>query len=57
MKHISKDLLVFLNNLEPLVDKIFLLLIQLPPFLTESKRVLKHYKEWQINWIVDSNML
>ena len=33
---ISKDLSVFFNY-EPLVDKTLLLLIQLPPYLTESK--------------------
>ena len=34
---VSKDLPVFFNNIEPLVDKTLLLLIQLPPHLTESK--------------------
>ena len=37
MEDVSKDLLVLFNNLEPLVDKTLLLLIQLPPHLTESK--------------------
>ena len=34
---VSKDLSIFHNNLEPLVDKTLLLLIQLPYYLTESK--------------------
>jgi uncharacterized protein YecE (DUF72 family) len=34
---VSKDLSVFFNNIEPLVDKTLLLLIQLPPYLTENK--------------------
>ena len=37
MEDVSKDLLVFFNNLEPLLDKTLFLLIQLPPHLTESK--------------------
>ncbi len=37
MQDVSKDLLVFFNNIEPLVDKTLLLLIQLPPYLTTSK--------------------
>ena len=37
MEDVSKDLLVLFNNLEPLLDKTLLLLIQLPPHLTESK--------------------
>jgi len=34
---VSKDLSVFFNNIEPLVDKTLLLLIQLPYYLTENK--------------------
>jgi hypothetical protein len=34
---VSKDLSIFHNNLEPLVDKTLLLLIQMPPYLTENK--------------------
>jgi uncharacterized protein YecE (DUF72 family) len=34
---VTKDLSVFFNNIEPLVDKTLILLIQLPPYLTESK--------------------
>jgi uncharacterized protein YecE (DUF72 family) len=37
MEDVSKDLFVFFNNLEPLLDKTLFLLIQLPPHLTESK--------------------
>jgi uncharacterized protein YecE (DUF72 family) len=37
MQDVSKDLLVFFNNIEPLVDKTLQLLIQLPPYLTTSK--------------------
>jgi hypothetical protein len=37
MQDVSKDLSVFFNNIEPLVDKTLLLLIQLPPYLTERK--------------------
>ena len=34
---VSKDLSVFFYNIEPIVDKTLLLLIQLPPYLTENK--------------------
>ena len=34
---VSKDLLVFFNNIEPLVNKTLLLLIQLPYSLTRNK--------------------
>jgi uncharacterized protein YecE (DUF72 family) len=34
---LSKDLAVFFNNIEPLVDKTLLLLFQLPSYLTENK--------------------
>ena len=34
---VSKDLSVFFNNIGPIVDKTLLLLIQLPPYLTENK--------------------
>jgi hypothetical protein len=34
---VSKDLSIFFNNIEPLVDKTLLLLIQLPYYLTENK--------------------
>ena len=34
---VSKDLSVFFKNIEPLVDKTLLLLIQLPYYLTENK--------------------
>ncbi len=37
MQDVSKDLYVFFKNLEPLVDKTILLLIQLPHYLTASK--------------------
>jgi uncharacterized protein YecE (DUF72 family) len=36
-KDISKDLSVFFNSIEPLVDKTLLLLIQLPHYLTENR--------------------
>ena len=36
-KEMSKDLSVFFNNIEPLVDKTLFLLIQLPYYLTENK--------------------
>ncbi len=36
-ENVSKDLSAFFNNLEPLVDKTLILLIQLPPYLTENK--------------------
>jgi uncharacterized protein YecE (DUF72 family) len=36
MQDVSKDLSVFFNNIEPLVDKTLLLLIQLPPYLTDN---------------------
>ena len=39
MEDVSKDLLVFFNDLEPLLDKTLFLLIQLPSHLTESKGV------------------
>lgn len=35
--NVSKELYLFFNNLEPLVDKILLLLIQLPPYLTKKE--------------------
>lgn len=34
---VSKELYLFFNNLEPLVDKILLLLIQLPYYLTKKE--------------------
>ncbi len=37
MQAVSKDLQVFFNNIEPLVDKTLLLLIQLPSYLTTRK--------------------
>jgi uncharacterized protein YecE (DUF72 family) len=37
MKDISKELSVFFSNIEPLSEKTLLLLIQLPPFLTENE--------------------
>ena len=37
LKDVSRDLQVFFSNLEPLIDKTVFLLIQLPPYLTESE--------------------
>jgi uncharacterized protein YecE (DUF72 family) len=37
LQDISKDLYSFFTALEPLIDKALVLLIQLPPYLTENK--------------------
>lgn len=37
MQDVSKELYLFFNALEPLVDKTLVLLIQLPPYLIENK--------------------